>query len=408
MKVLAVSLLFPPLQLGGYEIVCEGVARAAGPGYHHTKSLASDYGVANDRATNADEPSGLTVRRTLRSYLDAAAQRTVALTPRQRLELERANAAVLDRTLHEFQPDVVSWWGMGGMSLSLIERVRRRGLPAVLMVQDPWPSYGFQADGWTRMTRRLQAPAPLIERLTGIPVRYRLELAGRYIFNSEHTRAVSAAAGIVPGDSAVVTPGIHARYLTSAEEHPWEWRLLQVGRIDPDKGVDISIDALAQLPPQAILTVIGAGESSYLERLHRQAESLGVSSRVRFLGRVDAARLPAHYAEADAVLFPIRWEEPWGLVPLEAMGVGRPVLATPRGGALTYLRDEQNSLFIPVDDPSALAGAVRRLAESPELRGTLRLGGLRTAAEHTAERHDARMVDELELAAAGGTDKLRR
>jgi glycosyltransferase involved in cell wall biosynthesis len=191
--------------------------------------------------------------------------------------------------------------------------------------------------------------------------------------------------------------------LESSPSAPWDWRLLHVGRIDPDKGIDIALDSLPHLPVHTTLTVIGAGDPSYLSRLRRQAESLGVGERVHFLGGVRAETLPSHYARADAVLFPIRWDEPWGLVPLEAMGIGRPVIATPKGGALTYLRNEQNSLFIPSDDPRALALAVQRLAEDSELRATLRSGGIATAAEHSAERQDQRLLDELER--AGGVER---
>jgi glycosyltransferase involved in cell wall biosynthesis len=166
--------------------------------------------------------------------------------------------------------------------------------------------------------------------------------------------------------------------------------------------VDLAIAALEHLPARATLTVVGAGEEAYGAQLRRQAESLGGEDRVRFLGPVPAEQLPLHYAQADAVLFPIRWEEPWGLVPLEAMGIGRPVLATPRGGALTYLRDEENSLFVPVEDPRALAEAVIRLAKDPDLRARLRAGGLKTAAEHSAARHDQSMVEQLERAGGDG------
>jgi glycogen synthase len=394
MRILAVGLLYPPHYLGGYEIVCEGVMRAAHARGHDVQILVSDY-----RAERVVEPEELPVQRTLRSYLDATAQRSVSLTPRQRLALERENAAVMDRQLRVFAPDVVSWWGMGGMSLSLIERVRRRNLPAVLIIQDPWLSYGFQADSWTRMTRQLLPLAPLLEPLSGVPIRYELAAAGRYIFNSEHTRSTSEAAGIKPGENTIISPGVHSRYLTSAPEHPWEWRLLQAGRLDPDKGVDISIEALAHLPTQATLTILGSGDPSYQARLQRLAQSLGVAARVRFLGAVASELLPSYYAQADALLFPIRWEEPWGLVPLEAMGIGCPVVATPKGGAVTYLRDGDNSLFIPPEDPQALAGAVRRLADDPKLRAKLRAGGIRTASEHSAERHDQRLLDELERAA---------
>jgi glycosyltransferase involved in cell wall biosynthesis len=89
------------------------------------------------------------------------------------------------------------------------------------------------------------------------------------------------------------------------------------------------------------------------------------------------------YAAADVVLFPVRWEEPWGLVPLEAMGVGRPVVATARGGSGEYLRDGSNCVVVPAQDPGAVARAVTRLAGDPVLRDRLREGGFETARLHT-------------------------
>jgi glycogen synthase len=393
MKILTVGLLYPPHSLGGYELVCQGVMRASRARGHDVRVLTSNY-----RKDGVDAPEELPVDRTLRSYLDVAAQRVPAIGPVQRLRLERANAAELERCIGEFAPDVVSWWGMGGMSLSLIERVRRTRMASVIVVHDPWLASGFEADGWTRMTRRLQPIAPLLEPLCGVPIDYRLAEAGRFLFNSEHTREVAAAAGMRPLDSAVITPGVHPRFLTASPSRPWQWRLLYVGRIDPDKGIDLAVAALAELPPQTALTIAGAGDAAYEAQLCEQAESLGVRDRVDFVGSVEADALPALYATADAVLFPIRWDEPWGLVPLEAMGVGRPVVAVSKGGAASYLRDAENSLLIPPEDAAALAAAVGRLGSDADLRARLRAGGARTAAEHSAERFEQRMVDELERA----------
>lgn len=393
MRILTVGLLYPPHYLGGYELICEGVMRAAAARGHEIRILASDY---RARDVTAED---LPVERVLRPYVDASAEHPATLRPLQRAKLERWNATAVDRTLRDFAPDVVSWWGMGGLSLSAIERVRRRGLPAVLVIQDDWLSYGFQIDGWTRMTRRLQALAPVLEPAFGIPVRYRIERAGRFLFNSEYTLRAAERAGMAPADRAVLSPGVHARYLTPVPVRAWRWRLLHVGRLDRAKGVDIAVAALAELPPQATLTIAGAGGEAYVERLSSEAERLGVRERIEFVGAVQAQALPALYAAADALLFPIRWEEPWGLVPLEAMGIGRSVVAVARGGACTYLRDGHNSLLIPPEDPRALADAVVRLAEDSELRAQLRAGGMRTAAEHSAERYEHQVVDELERAA---------
>jgi glycosyltransferase involved in cell wall biosynthesis len=237
--------------------------------------------------------------------------------------------------------------------------------------------------------------------LCGIPIRYDLETAGRYLFNSEYMSGAARAAGFEAASSAVMTPGVHRRFLSPAPEKPWAWRLLQVGRVDRDKGVDIAVAALAQLPEEAQLTVVGAGDLPYTAELRRQAVSLGVGERLVFTGSLPPEGLPSLYADADVVVFPVRWEEPWGLVPLEAMGIGRSVVATPKGGALTYLRDEENALLVPAEDPRALAAAVRRLADDGTLRAKLRAAGERTAAEHSATRYEKDVVDELERAALG-------
>ena len=92
------------------------------------------------------------------------------------------------------------------------------------------------------------------------------------------------------------------------------------------------------------------------------------------------------YAAADAVVFPVIWEEPWGLVPLEAMGIGRPVAATGRGGSAEYLEDGENALLFPAGDAPALAAAVERLAADAGLRARLRERGAETAARHTERR----------------------
>ncbi len=342
------------------------------------------------------EPDAPAIHRTLRSYLDSTAEHALPLAPAQRLGLERANAAELERHLREFTPDAISWWAMGGMSLSLIERVRRRGLPAVLTIQDPWLSYGFLADGWTRMARRLLPLASVLEPLCGIPIRYQLERAGLYLFNSQYTAAAASAAGFQAACSAVITPGIHRRFLAPAPAGPWSWRLLYVGRVQHDKGIDIAVAALAELPAEATLTIAGGGDDRYIAELRSQAGSLGLGEQVIFAGPLPPEGLPSLYADADVVLFPVRWEEPWGLVPLEAMGIGRPVVATAKGGAVTYLRDEENALLIPEEDPQALAAAVRRLAGDEPLRAKLRAGGAASAAEYSAPRYEARIVDELE------------
>jgi glycosyltransferase involved in cell wall biosynthesis len=167
-----------------------------------------------------------------------------------------------------------------------------------------------------------------------------------------------------------------------------------VGRVDPRKGLDVAVDAVAMLPG-ATLTVTGAGDAEHLRRLRARA-----SGAVRFAGHGDPA---AAYAAADAVLFPVTWDEPFGLVPLEAMSVGRPVIATGTGGSAEYLRDGENCLLVAPGDALALAASVARLAGDPPLRARLVAGGRETAARFTEAALAARLVAEVQALAQPGS-----
>jgi len=136
-RVLAVGNMYPPQHLGGYELVWQGAMRALREAGHEVRVLTTDL-----RLSDAGEEDDF-VARELRWYWRDHAW--PSFTPRERLALERHNARVFDRHVRELRPDVVTWWSMGGMSMSLIERARRRGLPAVGFVHGDWLHLGLNA-----------------------------------------------------------------------------------------------------------------------------------------------------------------------------------------------------------------------------------------------------------------------
>jgi glycosyltransferase involved in cell wall biosynthesis len=390
-RILTVGNMYPPHHLGGYELTWRSaVEHLRGEG-HEVLVLTTDYRNAAPAPGAVEDPD---VRRELRWYWHDHDFPPISV--RERVALERHNGRVLERALAELRPDVVSWWAMGGMSLSLIERVRRAGLPAVGVVGDAWMAYGPKVDAWTRLVRRLGPLGLVAGAVAGVPAR--LELAPvTWLFNSEATRAVARGAGFRLDHTEVVNPGVDTGLYRPAPEHDWAWRLLYVGRIDERKGIDLAVEALAELPEEAVLTVLGSGDDTYLGELRALAERLGVAARVEF-GQRPREQLPVAYAEADALLFPARWEEPWGLVPLEAMAVGTPVVATGTGGSGEYLRDRDNALVVGAD-AGALAGAVRHLAADADLRGRLRGGGFETAARYSERAYNEAIAAALERAA---------
>jgi D-inositol-3-phosphate glycosyltransferase len=158
-------------------------------------------------------------------------------------------------------------------------------------------------------------------------------------------------------------------------------RILTVGRLVERKGVGDVIEALAQVP-DAQLLVAGGPAADDLDsdgearRLQALAARLGVSDRVRLLGRVARADLPALLHSVDAVVC-VPWYEPFGLVPLEAMACGVPVVASAVGGLLDTVVNGVTGIHVPPRSPEPLAGALRQLLDEPDLGRRLGAAGLR-------------------------------
>ncbi len=395
MRILTVGNMYPPHHLGGYELTWRSAVehlRAAG---HEVEVLTTDFRVTEPDPAFPEDPA---THRELRWYWRD--HEFPAMSARERITLERHNGRVLARRLQSLRPDVVNWWAMGGMSMSLIERVRRLGLPAVGVVGDDWIDYGPRVDGWQRMARRLGPAGPALGRLVNVPAKVDLS-APTWLFNSAATRdAAVAATGYPLPRAEVVHPGVDDALFVPAPPHDWGWRLLHVGRLDERKGIDTAIESLTHLPPETHLTVLGSGDDRYLRDLRGLCARLGLEERVRF-DQVPRGELAAAYADADALLFPVRWEEPWGLVPLEAMAVGTPVVATGTGGSREYLRDRENALVVGRAAGAAdLARAVSALSADPELRARIRQNGLATASGYT-ERGYNEAIEAALLQAVG-------
>ncbi len=148
--------------------------------------------------------------------------------------------------------------------------------------------------------------------------------------------------------------------------------LLFVGRVEPLKGIDILLGAAAELTMEhdCSVLVIGGdsgaqqGEIAYLRNL---ATRLGIAERVSFLGSVDHERLPLYYSAADVCVVPSFYES-FGLVALEAMACGTPVVASRVGGLAGTVRDGETGYLIPWRCPEPFAERIELLLGNEELR----------------------------------------
>ncbi|WP_037370963.1 glycosyltransferase [Amycolatopsis orientalis] len=180
-------------------------------------------------------------------------------------------------------------------------------------------------------------------------------------------------------------------------------RLVSVGRLVPRKGFDLAIAALARVP-ETELVIAGGPASGALsrdpeaQRLRRLAERFRVADRVHLAGQVSRAEMPALLRSADAVLC-TPWYEPFGIVPLEAMACGVPVVAAAVGGLTDTVVDGITGRLVPPRDPSRLATRLRALLDEPaELEALGTAGQERVRARYSWDRIAAETVRAYEKA----------
>jgi len=185
-------------------------------------------------------------------------------------------------------------------------------------------------------------------------------------------------------DNALFTPD------GPAEKRGRPHRILSVGRLVPRKGVGLAISALAELVGRGRddveLVIVGGSrdgdriaDDPDVARLAAHARAVGVADAVTFRGRVPHAELPAVLRSADLVVC-APWYEPFGIVPLEAMATGIPVVAAAVGGLIDTVVHGGTGIHVPPRDPSAIADAVEGLIDDPALRAELGRAGIARAA----------------------------
>jgi D-inositol-3-phosphate glycosyltransferase len=191
---------------------------------------------------------------------------------------------------------------------------------------------------------------------------------------------------------------------------PCENMLLFVGRIEPLKGIDILIQAIKRLDlreTRVCLVVIGGNQdegaetrSEEMERLEAICAEVGLKDLVTFLGKRSQETLPYYYSAAEAVVVPSHYES-FGMVALEAMACGKPVVASQVGGLAFLIQDGVTGYTVPVDDPQELADRLSMLLRDSGLRRRLGEQALQVARQYAWDKIAARIIELYEQVISG-------
>ena len=194
-----------------------------------------------------------------------------------------------------------------------------------------------------------------------------------------------------PAAITVIPPGVDLARFQPIEQNEakhligipgWRKNILFAGRIEPLKGIDTLLGALALLRERhpgeldnVCVTIIGGNPwadtlDEEMARLHDLREQLGLHDLVTFAGSRDQDLLPYYYAAAEMVVMPSHYES-FGMVALESMAMGTPVIASEVGGLAHLVRDGYNGYLVPSRDPAALAARILDVLECEGCRRRL-------------------------------------
>ncbi len=373
MRILLLSNRFPPDVVGGAEILAGDVARALRDRGHDVCVLTSPY----DGRGSGREPW---VARQLREVVDGPQARNGSprggagrLLAFYRQTHSRYSARTVRRVIARFAPDVVYVWNLSGVGLVSILRVLRQVRhPIVFHLHSYWwqyinsPETRFSTVRMAWLKKLVIGPVPPLKFTT-------------LIATSEAVKQEYAQAGCPRDRIEVIDNAIDFRFLGNDVVTSHRSRrpvLMYAGRLSAEKGVKVAVQALDLLVNRdgrdIRLEIYGQGDPQYVALLRALVSSRNLTEAVAFHGLVSQDRLICAYDQADLVIVPSLWEEPFGLVAVEAMARGVAVIASDVGGLRGVLRDGVDGRLVKPGDPHILATTIAESLDCPEDR--IRLG----------------------------------
>ena len=273
----------------------------------------------------------------------------------------------LGPAVERFRPEIVHAHTYGTHQVTVASRLRRRtGLPFIVTAHFH-PIWSIEGGWWRRRLRSFY---------DGLLAGPTLRGASRLVVQTREEERLIRSLGTDLPPVSVVPPGYRPLPAPPSGERPFSRAyglgtpfLLFVGRRASNKGLLELVEAFAPIArSDATATLVLVGEDGGMgARVEARIQELGLAGRVRQVGHVaDEALLASAYREARALVLPSEYEA-FGLVLLEAMAQGTPVIASRVGGIPEIVEDGRTGLLVPPRSPGPLSEAIRRLWDDPTL-----------------------------------------
>lgn len=388
--------LYPPLAVGGYEISCKETADEISRRGHEVMILTSSWGCDQTSVQG-------NIHRILyflekykpgrNNLLDRIGLLKRCVHVKWAYE-SRKNSKITREFLADEKPDLVIIWNMANLGTGPIIAVQSEDIPCIYNIDDYW---------------LIDLKTGLVDDPSMLRKKYRAILHGlrdfeqlnvkHLLMTSESLKKIHIKQGFSEEIISVIPRGLQSNTILPLDllgELPRKRfgypHLLFVGRLVPEKAPDVAIKTIEVLKhthklSNISLDIIGQGTQTYMAELRTLVRELDLEENVHFLGWVDYSQVMNMYKDYDALLFPSRWEEPFGRTVLEAMSQGLPVIASKAGGPLDLIEHGENGFLVPVDDPEAFAESFVSLVKSDQTTRKMREKTIQTMNERFTNEH---------------------
>jgi glycosyltransferase involved in cell wall biosynthesis len=365
LSIVLVTNLFPPQELGGYGRMMWEFAHGLIARGHRVRVLTSDVTEFGKNPTPDEVAMEGHIRRTLRMVGTWAGGRPAPLTDRAEIVRRMGdNAARFRAALAEVDADLVLAGNLDFLGISILQPALRANLPVLHALANASP--GYAAAEQPRDAHYWVAPC------------------------SNWNGEVFAQAGFTPSRRETLYPGARVdRFFRLFLPDVRRLRICYASLVLPYKGADTLVDALGRLHQAGIdFTAEIAGDApdaTFLADLQDRVRRHGLEGKVRFPGFLDRRGLAGLFARNNVLVFPSRFQEPFGISQVEALAAGLVVVSSGTGGAREIIRAGVDGLLFNAGSDADLAEKLASLAREPQLMSRLQQAGQARACTFSVE-----------------------
>ncbi len=370
LKIVILTNLYPPQVIGGYERAIADCARLLHCRHHEVLVLTSD---TQDHTTNCTQTDSEPIIRRCLSLGGAwTNQGTYWFSPEQVASVTQKNRQILAQELLDFQPNVCLAGNIDFLGLELLEQILAAGVPVAHYVMNANPGY-------------FRELAPRSSQ-------------HQYLTCSDWLRQHLQQQGYPTETTQVIYPGAAVEEFYQAElpSHA-ELRIAYASLVMPYKGADVLIEALSLLHAADVkfrATIAGGTiQPEFVQALHEFIESEGMQELVEFPGALSRQELKQLYRTHNVLVFPSRFQEPFGISQIEAMAAGLTLITSGTGGAGEIIEHGESGFLFESENCLALAEVLSSLPTDPaEWEAITQKGQQRAMLQFS----QARAVEQLE------------